>query len=411
MAQRTQYANLHVVDVDDAQVAARPLDRIDLRATGSDDAYDESWLQALLLAHPTLLPLDEIDPSFAPLVPICRELNTPAGPVDAVFVNPNGMLTLVECKLWRNPQARREVVGQILDYAKELSHWTYEDLQREVSRVLGRSGNVPYELVRQHDPALDEARFVDDVTRNLRTGRVLLLIVGDGIREGVENIVEFMQSHSGLHFTLALTELAIHQLEGSRRIIQSRILARTAVINRSVVQLESDQMSISDFTLEEEGDQELEERRRFYREFWKELIERLRFDDVTQPLPNSLPQSTNLILQTPCGSDAWFSAFFSPSSRRIGVYLRFRPGSAAESIFPLLKDERGQIDEELGLENGTQLNWESRAGKPTISVARSYEDVLDPEHREEQLCWFADMMNRFVNAFRHRLADHMDELR
>ena len=28
---------------------------------------------------------------------------------------------LIECKLWRNPEARREVVGQILDYAKVLT--------------------------------------------------------------------------------------------------------------------------------------------------------------------------------------------------------------------------------------------------------------------------------------------------
>ncbi len=34
---------------------------------------------------------------------------------------------LVEAKLWRNPEARRKVIGQILDYAKELSRWNYED--------------------------------------------------------------------------------------------------------------------------------------------------------------------------------------------------------------------------------------------------------------------------------------------
>jgi hypothetical protein len=48
---------------------------------------------------------------------------TPAGPLDALFINRHGALGLVKCKLWRNPQARREVVGQILDYAKELARW------------------------------------------------------------------------------------------------------------------------------------------------------------------------------------------------------------------------------------------------------------------------------------------------
>ena len=98
-------------------------------------------------------------------------------------MNPLGRLTLAEFKLWRNPQARREVIGQILDYAKELASWGYEDLQREVSKTLKRPGNVLYELVRERAP--DEAAFIDRVTRHLKRGEFLLLIVGDGIREDV----------------------------------------------------------------------------------------------------------------------------------------------------------------------------------------------------------------------------------
>ena len=45
-----------------------------------------------------------------------------------MYVNPLGLLILAEHKLWRNPQARREVIGQILDYAKEFASWSYEEL-------------------------------------------------------------------------------------------------------------------------------------------------------------------------------------------------------------------------------------------------------------------------------------------
>lgn len=108
------------------------LERISL---GYDSAtsYDENWLQNLLFTHPQSLPIKEIDQSYKNLVPICRELNTPAGPIDVLYATPEGKLVILEAKLWRNPEARRKVVGQILDYAKELSHWSYEDLQREVS--------------------------------------------------------------------------------------------------------------------------------------------------------------------------------------------------------------------------------------------------------------------------------------
>ena len=150
----------------------------------------EADVQALIHAHPTLLPVAEVDPIFADPVPICRELHTPAGPVDNLLVTPAGLPVLVECKLWRNPQARREVVGQILDYAKELGRWTASDLQREVSRRVPGRANPVLELVREAGHEVDEVAFTDALTHNLRRGRFLLLIVGDGIREGVEAIAE-----------------------------------------------------------------------------------------------------------------------------------------------------------------------------------------------------------------------------
>ena len=137
-------------------------------------------------------------------MPICTELNTPAGPIDNFMVTPSGLPVLVECKLWRNPEARREVVSQILDYAKELSRWS-------------------------------SSEFNDALTANLRRGRFLLLIVGDGIREGVEAIAEYLQLHAGLHFSLGLVELPIYVMPNGDRLVAPRALARTALVTRNVV--------------------------------------------------------------------------------------------------------------------------------------------------------------------------------
>jgi hypothetical protein len=123
---------------------------------GSDNAISEADIQRLIDAHPECLPIVEIDPMFSGPVSICTELNTPAGPIDNFMVTPSGLPVLVECKLWRNPEGRREVVGQILDYAKELSRWSSSDLQREVRRRLKREGNPLLEMVRAVDPAVDE---------------------------------------------------------------------------------------------------------------------------------------------------------------------------------------------------------------------------------------------------------------
>ena len=63
------------------------------------------------------------------------------------MVTPNGDLIVIETKLWSNPESRRKVVAQILDYAKEMSKWTYSDLQREVNRNLKTKGNHLYKII------------------------------------------------------------------------------------------------------------------------------------------------------------------------------------------------------------------------------------------------------------------------
>lgn len=119
-----------------------------LSLTAGQGGVSEASIQDLVHKHPTSLPIEEVDPSFKNPVAICQELMTPAGPIDNLLVTPSGLPILVECKLWRNPESRREVVGQIIDYAKELSRWTSSDLQREASRRLGRPGNAILDLVR-----------------------------------------------------------------------------------------------------------------------------------------------------------------------------------------------------------------------------------------------------------------------
>jgi hypothetical protein len=210
-----------------------PLKPVAQQAGG--DAVSEAYIQALVHEHPACLPIAEIDAMFSRPVPICTELNTPAGPIDNFMVTPSGLPVLVECKLWRNPEARREVVSQILDYAKELSRWSSSDVQREVSHRLKGDGNPLLDMVRAVDPEVDEQQFNDALTANLRRGRFLLLIVGDGIREGVEAIAEYLQLHAGLHFSLGLVELPIYVMPNGDRLVAPRALARTALVTRNVV--------------------------------------------------------------------------------------------------------------------------------------------------------------------------------
>lgn len=206
---------------------------------GSTGVYDERWLQQLLQDHPSLLPIDMIEPALAGPTPICLELPVRSGFVDNLMITASGGIVVVETKLWRNPEARREVVGQVLDYAKDLSQLSYEELQRAVRSARKEPAASIFALVHGQDDPASEARFIDAVARNLRLGRMLLIVAGDGIQESAEQLTDFLQRHLGLHFTLAMVEMSIWRepFEG-RIIVQPRVLTRTVQIERAVIRLE-----------------------------------------------------------------------------------------------------------------------------------------------------------------------------
>lgn len=384
---------------------ARKLERMLLSAS-ADDRFPEAWLQRALFEQPNTLPVKEIDPHIGPLVPVCMELETGAGPADILYVTPSGQIVLVETKLWRNPEARREVLAQILDYAKQLTAWTYDDLAREASRSSSQGPGYLLRCVAHTNPNLDASAFVDGINRSLKSGDFLLLVVGDGIRSGAESLVGFLQQYGNLRFSIGLIEVAAYRLSSEEILLQPRILARTEILTRMVIVNERGD-AVQESTAPEE--QELDNPRNdagWYYVFWKELIDRLRLDDSTQPIPNRPPKTTNYYLYLPPGKNnqVWLSAYLMQSKFEAGVYISFGKNfEYADEFYTTLFEQRASIESELGF----ALNWERNdgTGKIWISAQRiGYKDLNDSQDRARVISYLTDTVNRMINAFRHRLS-------
>lgn len=110
---RMNLSPLYLPEEDRAESASGPKS-INLANHAVLEGFSEDRLQKLIFECPQLLPISALEPNFTEIIPVCRELPTPAGPLDNLFVTPQGNLILVECKLWRNPEARRKVIAQIL---------------------------------------------------------------------------------------------------------------------------------------------------------------------------------------------------------------------------------------------------------------------------------------------------------
>ena len=78
----------------------------------------EDFLQQYIYENPESIPLYDIKEDIRLLI-LAREFPTNSGPIDALGVDRDGEIYIVETKLFRNPD-KRTVIAQALDYGAAL---------------------------------------------------------------------------------------------------------------------------------------------------------------------------------------------------------------------------------------------------------------------------------------------------
>lgn len=213
--------------------AGQPLTRI----SPQQKNYTESWLQELLQNHPNLLPVEEFEEAFSHITPIGREIPTNVGPIDNLFISEQGCLVLVETKLWRNPEAKREVLAQVIDYAAEVSKWSFGELD-EKAKKYAHKGLI--EIIRSSfDADSEDIPTENRIAKNLRLGRFLILIVSDHIRSSLVDMLAYVNRYPHLATHVGLVELQCYQMPGNPgdMVVVPSIVAKTEIVERSIVQV------------------------------------------------------------------------------------------------------------------------------------------------------------------------------
>jgi hypothetical protein len=367
---------------------------------GTTAGKDEAWLRDALRDHADTIPVRAIDPAFGPLISVCTELPTRAGRVDNLFVSPNGRLTLVECKLWRNQQARREVVAQILDYAKEIATWSYSDLQKNINFRTGKSGNHLFKLVEAEHPDIREPDFIDDVETALRQGKFMLLIAGDGIKADVKALTELIDRQSTAAFTFGMVEVAMFQAPDHSILLQPRLLASTVLIERTVVIVQGLPVGSSVVDSEPTSDDEPKEKNatallahQTMRAWWEPLLlaakDKLN-DPDQEPLAYFAPNNVRAAMPWP---GTWVLAYRSVSPPRLGVAFRGRSGAHIEAL-RAIADYMPEVI--ASLPEGTQYEPGQSLGIEVSSI-----DFPNDVARQK---WLLENINSFVNELRSVLS-------
>ena len=207
-----------------------------------ESAFNESWLQETLRRFPQLLPVEEFGPVFHPLVSIGREVPTTAGSIDNLFISHAGYPVLVETKLWRNPEAKREVVAQLIDYATSLSQLDYTALNVSVADYLRKYERITSTLQDWVETRVEpvDVGFQRRVSRNLKLGRFLLLIVTDHERPAVVDMIKRVSIAATLAMDVAVVELRPFRrsnVKDGSVLLVPYVAGRTEITERSIVEV------------------------------------------------------------------------------------------------------------------------------------------------------------------------------
>lgn len=364
--------------------------------------YDEAWLQQLLFTNPSLLPLDVIDPGAGAIIPVCRELVMPKGGgtirLDILGFTAAGRPVLVECKLWRNPQARREVVGQLLEYASLLRTWSYADLTAQVKIRLGSDAANPiFDAVRGTRPDLDEARFAETASACLARGDFDLIVAGDGIRADMHVIADFLNNAGGLAARFALVEFQVWRDEAGTTVVLPIIPFQTKVVRQRVLVGADDRpIAIAEEATEDvaPSDPDRETKRVSDRAFWDRLIEEIRFSHPDQSPPRHGGWNwVRVALPEPCRGTLY------RTSERVGVMVTF-VGTEGEETFRRFEAEQSTLEEEIG----GALDFVAASGsQPFKMIARRDMPTEIATTVDTQLAWLSAVGDRMVTAVRTRL--------
>jgi hypothetical protein len=183
----------------------------------------EDDFQRLLTNFPALLVGDQIDPENPRRwVLVKREqviatddIGATQWSIDHLFLDQDGIPTLVEIKRQNDYRIRREVVGQMLDYAANCAtYWTIDMLQSnfektcEAAQPPRPSEAVLTELI---GPEQTAAEFWGRVKINLQAGKIRMLFVSDAIPLELRRIVEFLNRQMDPAEVLAVE---LRQFEG-----------------------------------------------------------------------------------------------------------------------------------------------------------------------------------------------------
>lgn len=200
-----------------------------LRALSEATVELEDDLQALVARYPALLSGDDDAAAGRRWLLIRREQGIAVAEgegarfsLDHLFVDQDGVPTLVEVKRAADTRARREVVAQMLDYAANARFLEAVELRAAFE---ARHPQADSEISDALGDEVDPDELWSRAARNLEQGNLRLVFLADRIPDELRNLVEFLNEQLRTMEVLAI-EVSTFEAEGTR-VLRAKTIGQT----------------------------------------------------------------------------------------------------------------------------------------------------------------------------------------
>lgn len=174
----------------------------------------EDYLQEYIYDNPESIPLYDIKEDIHLLI-LAREFPTNSGPIDAIGIDEDGDIYIIETKLYKNPD-KRTVVAQALDYGAAL--WKHSNDFNEFTALLDKDIQKTFKVSLNEklkdffelsDDELTE--LLDRVKANLDDGILRFIVLMNSLDSRLKDLIVYVNQNS--QFDIYAVELEYYKHE------------------------------------------------------------------------------------------------------------------------------------------------------------------------------------------------------
>lgn len=353
----------------------------------------ETDLQALLAGRPEILAnAIDADQQELSMLLVAQELPiafsddevSTTWSLDHLFIDNHGIPTLVEVKRSSDPRIRREVLGQLLEYAASFAtDWPVERLREKLAtdnrRSVGSDGVTVEEFVEAAEVFDGLEDFWSAVGDNLDAGRLRLMFVGDRLPSRLVRVIEYLNQQMSSTIVIGV-EVTPYRVGGDDNPHDALVVTTKGVLAETLVAKQSGERRTRDEFDRVLADRQGDDVLRAFTEFSEKLEHLGYWTSIGREKGN--PQ-LYFNFTPPDGEPLW-PLSIKPKTDKLALQLKRLQRHAAFAS----EDVRADYVERMGAAAGHPISEPNLVGFPGVPVS----SLLSPEKLDalvEAMRWCA----------------------